>query len=143
MATDNRIPAQKIVKGGPVILDVNSIDALFMDPSSYIGTRGGAIQTKYMSGFPSGLSGDSSGITDGSSGPSATNPAITPTATVKPVAPPPILDIVHLTDIESVTYEEYYDNGIAKYKCFIKIRNSSLNKNNVEGVDARIYNPNA
>ena len=56
-----------------------------------------------------------------------------------------IPDTIDMTDIESVTYEQYYDtvSKLVKYKAILKIRNSSTNKANVEGVDARIYNPNA
>jgi hypothetical protein len=142
MAIENRIPAQKIVKGAPIILDVNSTDALFMDPSSYIGIKGGSLQTKYMSGFPSGVSGDGV-ISSGTPNETIPTVEITIPNPAKPGAEWDVtkLDVVSLTDIESVTYEEYYESGVAKYKCFIKIRNSSKNKNNVEGVDARIYNP--
>jgi hypothetical protein len=55
------------------------------------------------------------------------------------------LDIVDLTDIENISYEQYYDqvSKLVKYKVVIKVRNSSFKKNNVSGVDARVYNPNA
>ena len=135
MAIENRIPAQKIVKGAPVVLDVDGIDAIFMDPSSYIGIKGAVAQTKYLSGFPTGVSGDNSATGTDVPAPQPPGPGSKP----KPVP----ADIVDLSNIESITYEQYYDKGIAKYKCFIKIRNGSQNKNNVEGVDARIYNPNA
>jgi hypothetical protein len=49
-----------------------------------------------------------------------------------------------LSDIESITYEEYPDaTGVMKYRAILKIRNSSVNKQNIDGVDARIYNPNS
>lgn len=48
-------------------------------------------------------------------------------------------DVPSLTDIESIAYEEYKNNeGVTKIKVKIKMRNSSLNKANVKGVDARI-----
>jgi hypothetical protein len=52
-------------------------------------------------------------------------------------------DKVDLTDIENITYTKYYDSvtKATKYKAVIKIRNSSLDKSNVLGVDARLYNP--
>lgn len=55
-----------------------------------------------------------------------------------------LLDIPELTDIESVTYEPYYDTAtkLQKVRAIIRIRNSSQNKINVDGVDARIFNPN-
>lgn len=52
-------------------------------------------------------------------------------------------DVPQLSDIESVQYVKYFDpvSKIEKAKAIIKIRNSSKNKNNVAGVDARIYQP--
>lgn len=52
-------------------------------------------------------------------------------------------DVPQLSDIESVEYVKYFDpvSKIEKAKAIIKIRNSSQNKNNVAGVDARIYQP--
>jgi len=52
-------------------------------------------------------------------------------------------DVPQLSDIESVQYVKYFDpvSKIEKAKVIIKIRNSSKNKNNVAGVDARIYQP--
>lgn len=50
-----------------------------------------------------------------------------------------VADVPSLTDIESIAYEEYKNNeGVTKIKVKIKMRNSSLNKANVKGVDARI-----
>jgi len=52
-------------------------------------------------------------------------------------------DVPQLSDIESVEYVKYFDpvSKIEKAKAIIKIRNSSKNKDNVAGVDARIYQP--
>ncbi len=52
-------------------------------------------------------------------------------------------DVPQLSDIESVQYVKYFDpvSKIEKAKAIIKIRNSSKNKDNVAGVDARIYQP--
>ncbi len=52
-------------------------------------------------------------------------------------------DVPELSDIEDVQYVPYFDpvSKIEKLKIIIKIRNSSKNKNNVAGVDARIYQP--
>lgn len=52
-------------------------------------------------------------------------------------------DVPQLSDIENVQYVKYFDpvSKIEKAKAIIKIRNSSKNKNNVAGVDARIYQP--
>ena len=53
----------------------------------------------------------------------------------------PIVDTVDMTDIESITFEEYFDPStkIAKYNAYIKIRNGSSKPKSVVGVDARIY----
>lgn len=49
-------------------------------------------------------------------------------------------DVPQLSDIESVTPTKYFDpvTKVEKVKVVIKIRNSSKNKNNIAGVDARI-----
>jgi len=50
-------------------------------------------------------------------------------------------DLVQLTDIESVTFEEYEDpvTKFIKIRAFIKVRNGSLTPTNVDGVDVRIF----
>jgi hypothetical protein len=49
---------------------------------------------------------------------------------------------VNLSAIEDVQSSIYYDTlGNPKVKYVLKIRNLSLDKDNVVGVDARIYNP--
>ncbi len=52
-------------------------------------------------------------------------------------------DVPQLSDIENVEYTKYFDpvSKIEKAKVVIKIRNSSKNKENVAGVDARLYQP--
>lgn len=54
-----------------------------------------------------------------------------------------LLDIPELSDIESITYEPYYDiaTKVQKVRAILRIRNSSQNKINVDGVDIRISNP--
>lgn len=49
-------------------------------------------------------------------------------------------DVPQLSDIESIQYFPYKDEStqITKIKAVIKIRNSSINKNKIAGVDARI-----
>lgn len=53
------------------------------------------------------------------------------------------LDTPQLVDIENVTITKYFDpvTKVEKAKAVIKIRNSSINKSLVAGVDARIYQP--
>lgn len=67
----------------------------------------------------------------------------TGTGTPKPIVKNPsgelVEDVPSLSDIESIAYEEYKNNeGVTKIKVKIKMRNSSLSKANVKGVDARI-----
>jgi hypothetical protein len=133
--TPKRVPKQSIVRPAPVILPKGHPDLAFLgdalesDASRFASTRyfGGA--------FVGSGSGGSDG---GSSGPSVSGPSgITAPIFVIPDVPSP-------SDIESITYEEYPDStGVMKYRAVLKIRNSSVNKENVAGVDARIYNPNA
>jgi hypothetical protein len=49
-------------------------------------------------------------------------------------------DVPQLSDIESIEYVKYFDavTKVEKVKAIIKIRNSSINKNKIAGVDARI-----
>ena len=65
------------------------------------------------------------------------------------IAPPPKVisgsqeekpDVPDLSDIESVTKTKYFDpvTKVEKVKIVIKVRNSSRNKKDVSGVDARI-----
>lgn len=52
-------------------------------------------------------------------------------------------EVAQLSDIEDIQYIKYFDpvSKIEKVKAIIKIRNSSKNKKDVAGVDARIYQP--
>ena len=78
---------------------------------------------------------------DGSTPPPAPKPEDPPEAPEKP----PVVkkDVPELSDIESITFQEDYDPAtkLTTMTAFIKIRNSSINKENIAGVDARIYNP--
>ena len=71
----------------------------------------------------------------------ATLPVVPPKL---PVDPPPVVkkDVPDLSDIESITFQEDYDPAtkLTTMTAFIKIRNSSLNKENIAGIDARIFN---
>lgn len=136
MASTNRVPQQGIVKPAPVVLAKKSLDAIFTkdNPNIVFTDEFGNVIGDVPVGAFNFIGGNGSFSTgtgvSGSSGPSGvTAPIITPP------------DVPSLADIESITYEEYADtNGVAKYKAVIKIRNSSTDKLNVLGVDARIYN---
>ena len=60
----------------------------------------------------------------------------------KSLAYPIVLpDTPDLSDIESVTFTKYYDvTNKLRVKAEIKIKNSSVRKDSVIGVDARIFN---
>lgn len=51
-------------------------------------------------------------------------------------------DVPELSDIEIVTNTTYIDEaGKTRAKLVLKIKNSSKNKENIKGIDARIYQP--
>jgi hypothetical protein len=127
-----RIDKKDITEGTPLVIPANHPDTVFLNPNNYISIKGTTLDyAKYQTSNPyaTGItgSGDTANIT----------PVIT--------QPQPQNDVPDLTDIESVTYEQYYDSvsKLVKVKAILKIRNSSKSTVSVAGVDARIYNPNA
>ena len=131
-----RIDKKDITEGAKLVIDKNLSDRVFLDPNSYILTEGtSATYSKYYT--PNAYVVSSEENTSDSSG---TANSLLPTGPISSK-----LDVPELTDIENISYEQYYDpiSKLAKYKATIKIRNSSKNPNSVAGVDARIYNPNA
>ena len=117
---DNRVDGKSVVTGPPIVLPKNSPDRVFLRKTVGIdideGTSSNAVSPFNIGG--------GSGSSEGS--------------TPDPKLPVVIDDIPQLTDIENITYQQYYDtfNSI-RIKAIIKIRNSSKNKLNVVGVDAR------
>jgi hypothetical protein len=118
------IPSEQVTHGSPVVLPLGHEDTLWLNPREFI--IGGVLEDDYYRTSPfigtekfSKTSGQ--GEKDEEDG----------------------LDKVDLTDIESISYTKYFDavTKATKYKAVIKIRNSSSDKLNVRGVDARIYNP--
>ena len=130
---NNRVPIQQVVDAAPIVIDEKDADLIFLNAKKVITTKGGKINyDKYASLIPGvGGGGDGKGDDGGDDGGGPD----------KPVRP----DVPDLTDIESITYEQYYDTGTrgAKVKAILKIRNSSVRGTEVVGVDARIYNPSA
>lgn len=54
----------------------------------------------------------------------------------------PIADIPQLSDISIESNTKYFDEiGKERAKIVLKVKNSSINKSSVAGVDARIYQP--
>jgi len=126
-----RIDKKDITEGTPLVLPVGHPDTVFLNPNNYIAIKGTVVDyNRYQVGNPYSLSGDPTGDSE--------------KITISSI-PVNQLDVPQMADIESITYEQYYDSvsKIVKYKAILKIRNSSKNPNNVAGVDARIYNPNA
>ncbi len=117
---ENRVDSKSIVVGPPIVLPSDSPDYVFVRRNIALDVEGG--KTASLAS-PFSLGGSSGG---GGS------------AQADPNLPVAINDIPQLTDIENITYQQYYDtfNSI-RIKAIIKIRNSSKNKSNVIGVDAR------
>lgn len=132
-----RIPDTAIVGTGPIVIYDDDPDLFLYDLSKIVVKKRNATSNQNYIAQP-----PSSGGTPvpGIPAPGIPAPGITP-----PPEPLPPLDIVDLTDIEKISYDQYYDSAskLVKYKVVIRIRNSSSKKNNVSGVDARVANTNA
>lgn len=117
----NRVDGKSVVVGPPIVLPKNSPDRVFLRRTVGIDIEEGS-KSNGVSPFAIGSGGGDSGGT-------------TP---VDPNPPVEINDIPQLSDIENITYQQYYNSSNAiRIKAIIKIRNSSKNKANVIGVDAR------
>lgn len=131
----SRLDKKDITDGNPLILPEGHPDTVFLNPNSYLTVSGTKLNySKYQSGNPYSESLPDNGE------PSTLNNAI-----IEDKSGAQTQDVPELTDIESVTFTKYYDavTKEEKVKAVLKIRNSSNNKNNVAGVDARVYNPSA
>lgn len=117
---ENRTDEKEILVGPPIVLPLNSPDRVFVRKSAILDIEEG-FKTKLPANYFTGGGGGSGSIV----GPD-------------PKLPISLLDIPQLTDIENVTYIQYFDafNSI-RIKAIVKIRNSSKVKDNVIGVDAR------
>jgi len=131
-----KISESEIVSSGKPVRPAGHIDLFWYDPSKpiVVGEESEYRATGVKSAFGSSLSG------------SLLSAAISPAKAIDPskiVTPIVTRDVPQLSDIESVQYVKYYDpvTKVEKAKAIIKIRNSSIDKKNVVGVDARIYRP--
>lgn len=137
-----RVPSQQVVKPPVITVSEDNPDlALFGPYEVAVKTGSKTVYSTYQAGPPvvaqlSGV-GSMSGFIGGDS------KYIDPGKTTYKEPKAVIVDTVEPEDIESITYEEYQDAStkITKYRAVIKIRNGSTNSQNVEGVDARLYNP--
>lgn len=145
-AVDQKINAQDITRGAPVVLVPGHPDTQFLRPGEYIEKN---IQNLTIKGTAAGISGYSSGA--GSKEVNTENPEekkpLFPREVVhkwgpKSLAYPIVLpDTPDLSDIVSVQFTKYYDiANKLRVKAEIKVKNSSVRKDSVIGVDARIFN---
>jgi len=135
--TDKRIPDAAVVGTGPTVIYDDDPDIFLYDLSKVvIKKRGAASTANYIASPPISSGGVLAQFANQAS-------VIAPEQSFENAIEK--VDTIDLTDIENITYEQYYDqvSKLVKYKVILKIRNSSSKKNNVSGVDARIYNPNA
>lgn len=125
---NNRVDGKSVVTGPPIVLPKNSPDRVFLRKTVGIDIEEGS-KSEGVSPFAIGSSSINSGAST-----SLADKKLPP----DPNPPAEIIDIPQLTDIENITYQQYFDtfNSI-RIKAIIKIRNSSINKKDVVGVDAR------
>lgn len=126
------ISIQRIVDDAPIVLNEKDPALVFVNKNSVIIKKEGG-STSLRPSYPSFYIPPTSGgnIVDGD------------LTQDQPIDIKP--DVPSLTDIEKIDYVQYYDTITkgAKIKAIIKIRNSSIKGTSVQGVDARVYNPNA
>jgi hypothetical protein len=125
--TIKRIPSKNIAKTSKVVLKTTDPDLLWLRPDEAIlKNDSGYIYSKQVSRPYPG---------DGSGGDN-------PPGDNEDKDPEGSTDTVDLSDIESITFEEYYDAAAktTKYNALIKIKNTSQYASTTVGVDARIYN---
>jgi hypothetical protein len=132
--TAKRIPDSSIVGVGPTVIYDDDPDLFLYDLSKVvIKKRGSTSNEKYISTPPTSSGGVLAQFANQAG-------VILPEESFQNLIEG--INTVDLSYIEKVTGTSYDDSlGNKKVKYLIKIRNSSLNKNNIVGVDARIYNP--
>lgn len=125
----SRIPKAAIVRGAPIVITTDDEFISFYDPSQFLVKEGGKFQyTKFSPGSPF----------------SSSYSSATKSETTKPeVVTIDLPDVPNLTDIQLFSSTKYYDpvTKVEKAKLVIKVTNTSKDKSNIGGVDARVYNP--
>jgi hypothetical protein len=127
-----RIIKAAIVSGAPTAISTDDEFISFLDPSKFLIKEGGQIQyNRFAPGSPFSASSGSVVFTGG---------VPIQKAEVVVIELP---DVPNLTDIELFSSTKYYDpvTKVEKAKLVIKVINTSKDKLNIEGVDARVYNP--
>lgn len=130
----SRVPKAAIVRGAPIVITTDDEFISFYDPSQFLVKEGGKLQyTKFSPGSP--FASFFSSVPPGT-----INGAVGNKTEVVSIELP---DVPNLTDIELFSSTKYYDpvTKVEKAKIVIKVTNTSKDKANIEGVDARIYNP--
>lgn len=128
---DRRISTQNLVSPPKLVLPEGHPDLLWIDPSKVLIIKNGAVDySRYLTSSTGALSTGVSPVQN------AEKAVVAGQTQEKP-------DVPDLTDIEIFSSSKYYDpvTKVEKAKIVIKVMNSSKNKDTVEGVDARIYNP--
>ena len=131
---NKRIPSQQVVDAAPIIIDENDADLLFLRRSKVITTKGGKIDYSQFLGLPpAALDVPELPPTDNEEEPPGGGGGIVD------------LDVPQLADIETISYEQYYDSVTKsiKVKAIITIKNSSYRESDVKAVDARIFDSSA
>lgn len=126
-----RVPKSNIVSGSKRVLPAGHPDLIWYDPSEVIVIGEDSEYRVSGTGIP--RSGSSVGGPLDPEAPEKEKDAEENAGSEETI------DVPQLSDIESITPEEYKNGeGVTKIRLRIKIRNSSKNKNNVGGVDARL-----
>lgn len=127
----NRVPEQAIVSNPKIVLPEGHPDAIWFNPSAIITTKSSEIQYgRYLTTPFASLIQTASSASEAAEAAEAAN-VVT------------LVDVPNLTDIELFSSTKYYDpvTKVEKAKIVIKVTNTSKDKKNIEGVDARVYNP--
>ena len=129
-----RVSKTDIAEGYSIVLPADSKDLLFLDANKVIIRDAAASSYAHLfASFP-GADIVDSGAVDAPPDQGTTD---TTTAVAQ--------DIVDLTAIDTITFTKYFDPVTKEelVKATLRIKNTSKFAANVQGVDARIYNPSA
>ncbi len=129
-----RVPKQNIVAGGKRVLPAGHPDLIWYDPSEVIIIGEDSEYKVTGSVIPIGINDISGSIIAGSEKSEEEEKKEEEKGKIE------LSDVPDLSDIEDVEKIEYNDpvTKALKVRVKIKIRNSSKNKENIAGVDARI-----
>ena len=132
-----RIPKQDIVSGGKRVLPAGNADIFWYDANEIIIEGQDSEYKSTGSVVPVGINNLGGSLKAGS------EKSEEEKSKEEDKGKTELSDVPDLSDIESITYTKYFDpvTKVEKAKAVIKIRNSSKNKENIAGVDARIYQP--